>query len=298
MQITELLNWFKKYFLVARWNKAKSYTSVLSTINLLTEYRGAESLRDYTRDVLEDFLTETSKLRCWSSKTYRNHWQNLKSFFVRCEAVGYVKSNPVVNVSRPKLDKPLPRFVSEKDIKTIIYETEYYPWRYSLERSRNSAIIFTLLLSWIRLQEMLNLTTWDVDFWEKEILVRKWKWNKDRIIPINQKLLPRLKQYHDHRNKKLKPSQRFFTSVRSGKQLTQKNIATICQKIRCAAWVYFSPHMLRHTFARMAIDAQVNLFAIKEVMWHADISTTQRYLSISKETLKRQISNVNFFIWH
>ncbi len=152
---------------MAKWNKAKSYTSVLSTINLLVAYKSVESLKEYTRAVLEDFLTETSKLRCWSPKTYRNHWQNLKSFFVRCEIVGYVKSNPVINVWKPKLDKPLPRFVSENDVKSIIYETEYYPWRYSLERSRNSAIIFTLLLSWIRLQEMLNLTNRDVDFWEK-----------------------------------------------------------------------------------------------------------------------------------
>lgn len=54
--------------------------------------------------------------------------------------------------------------------------------------------------------------------------------------------------------------------------------------------------MLRHTFARMAIEAEVNLFTIKEVLGHSNISTTQRYLSISLKTLKRQICDVNFLI--
>ena len=58
--------------------------------------------------------------------------------------------------------------------------------------------------------------------------------------------------------------------------------------------MYFSPHMLRHTFARMALDAKVNLFALKEIMGHSDISTTQRYLSISKESQKSKCLRLIF----
>jgi site-specific recombinase XerD len=89
----------------------------------------------------------TSQNRCWSAKTYRNHWQNLKSFFTWCELMGYVNENPVSNIPRPKLDKPLPRFIKNKDVKNILFSTDSYPWKYQLERPRNLAIISTLLFS-------------------------------------------------------------------------------------------------------------------------------------------------------
>ncbi len=297
MQINEIVHWFKWYFLIAKWNKSKSYKSVLSTINLLTESMPVENITDYNTPLLQNFLVRLSRDRCWSPKTYRNHWQNLKSFFAWCETKGYIKKNPLPNVPRPKLLKSLPRFIASKDVKTILISTEYYPWRYGLERSRNVAILAILLFSWIRLQEMLNLTVGDVNLLDRELYIKKGKWGKDRIVPIHNVLLLRLQEYSKKRKAILPPSPWFFTSVRSCKQLTQKNILHICSKIRKVSKVYFSPHMLRHTFARMAVEAEVNLFTIKEVMGHSNISTTQRYLSISMKAMKKQICEVDFLVW-
>lgn len=120
---------------------------MLTTLNLLSRYLPDRNIKYYTSDLLENFLVAKSKERCWSAKTYRNHWQNLKSFFTWCEIKGYVNKNPVTNISRPKLDKALPRFIENNDVKSILFSADSYPWKYKLERSRNVAIISTLLFS-------------------------------------------------------------------------------------------------------------------------------------------------------
>lgn len=120
---------------------------MLSTLNILMHDLPDRDIKQYTSALLENFLILRSKERCWSAKTYRNQWQNLKSFFTWCEIKGYIKKNPVVNISRPKLDKALPRFIENNDVKSILFSTDSYPWKYKLERSRNVAIISTLLFS-------------------------------------------------------------------------------------------------------------------------------------------------------
>ncbi|HEA15758.1 hypothetical protein LCGC14_2969740 [marine sediment metagenome] len=132
---------------MAKGNKAKSYKSVLSTLNILMHDLPDKDVKQYTSELLESFLIARSKDRCWSAKTYRNQWQNLKSFFTWCSAKGYIKKNPVIDIPRPKLDKALPRFIENQDVKSILFSTDSYPWKYKLERSRNIAIISTLLFS-------------------------------------------------------------------------------------------------------------------------------------------------------
>ncbi len=116
-------------------------------MNLLLVCCADKDVKDYSADFIQNFLMNSSENRCWSAKTYRNHWQNLKSFFTWCELKGYINKNPIPSIPRPKLDKPLPRFIENKDVKNILFSTASYPWKYKLERPRNVAIISVLLFS-------------------------------------------------------------------------------------------------------------------------------------------------------
>ena len=70
------------------------------------------------------------------------------------------------------------------------------------------------------------------------------------------------------------------------KPLSGKDVRIICQKLSHASGCYFTPHMLRHTFGRLAVEAGMDIFKIKEIMGHSSIATTQGYLSVSTENLK------------
>ena len=81
-----------------------------------------------------------------------------------------------------------------------------------------------------------------------------------------------------------------FTGAQSELPINGKDVRTVCQKLSRAAGVHFTPHMLRHTFARLMIEADVDLFKVKEIMGHAHIATTQTYASVSTENLKRSMN--------
>jgi len=88
-------------------------------------------------------------------------------------------------------------------------------------------------------------------------------------------------------------SRYFFTGAQSEKPMSGKNVRTICQKLSRSTRCYFTPHMLRHTFGRLAVEAGMDIFKIKEIMGHSEITTTQGYLSVSSENLKRSMSELD-----
>ncbi len=165
-------------------------------------------------------------------------------------------------------------------------------WAYKLEQPRNETIIHTFLFTELRLQEFLNLQVRDVNLEDESIFVRQGKGSKDRLVPIHPQLLPKLRGYFLERQKMLKPSQWFFTNVKSDKQLGPKDIQRICNRISSASSVKFTPHMLRHTFGKLAVEGDLNIYKLKEIMGHAQVTTTQVYVSIASESIKRSFSQI------
>lgn len=155
--------------------------------------------------------------------------------------------------------------------------------------ARNEAILATFLFTGMRLSELLHLGSDHVNLDTHEILIKKGKNSKDRIVPIHPRLLGILKTYSQKRKGGAKW---FFTGLASEKRLYPKNIYAICKTVSKVAKVKFTPHMLRHTFGRLAVENDFSLYKIKEIMGHADISTTQIYLSVSKENIKETFRKV------
>ncbi len=147
-----------------------------------------------------------------------------------------------------------------------------------------------MILAGLRLQEVLNLRIEDVNLHTGEITVLQGKGNKDRVVHMPQQLILRLKEYAQHRGGKPRHLP-FFASVKSNKALTVKNVQDIVRKIQIASGIYFTPHMLRHTYAKLCLEAEINLFCIKEEMGHESIKTTQRYLSISTQKMQQTMKN-------
>ena len=290
MKITDTMTGFKAHFLIARGNRPKTYKSVLGSLSMLTAVTGLEEVAACTPDALEAYFSEQATARGWAPKTYRNHWQYLKLYFDWCVRKELLKRNPILSVAKPKLPKALPRAISRDDAKAILHAAEWLPWRYAQERPRNVALLSILLLAGLRLQEALNLRVCDVNLAAGDITVLQGKGGKDRIVQITPQLAARLKAYTDRRTAS-RPDLPFFTSVKSAKPLTQKNVQAVFRKIAQASGVFFTAHMLRHTYGKLCVEADINLFYIKESMGHESLKTTQRYLSISTQAMKERMKN-------
>ncbi len=287
MKIVDLQPRFKRYFLYEKGNRPNSYRSIIATLKTFSKVTGIHDLEQCSTLVLREYLLDQQELRQWSPKTFRNYRQDFKSFFNWCVTERMLKKNPIDEIAKPKLPKALPRCLTKQEFQTILYTSEWYNWRYKLERIRNTTILATFGLTGLRLQELINLETLGVNLLSEELMVKQGKNRKDRLIPIHPQLITRLENYVEYRRKLNRPSRWFFTGVHSDKQLTPKDIRRICQKVSISSGIYFTPHMLRHTFGRLAVEADLNLYKIKAIMGHESTKTTERYISASGESIKR-----------
>ncbi|WP_075343743.1 tyrosine-type recombinase/integrase [Tenacibaculum agarivorans] len=281
---------FKRYALYEKEITPKATQSIINSTKKLFEVTNIENLKDITTDIIRGYLYDQKEQRLWTAKTFRNKRQHLKSFFDYCVSHEYISKNPVEKIGKPKLPKTTPRFIKTQDLLFIIAHTELYPWRYEVERTRNNAIISTFLFTGMRLSELLNLQLTDVNIEEQEIIIKKGKGKKERIVPIHHKLLPQLKRYLKERKRCKNQSIWFFQSLKLPTQITPKTIHIICKKISKASGVKFTPHNLRHSFARGCMNSGLGLYQTKEILGHASVSTTEIYLSIAKNTLKKSFS--------
>ena len=295
MKFSEIRNQFKNYALYERGMAVNSYKETIASMEKFVDFAKTDNLKKLDEWIAREFLHVQGAERAWAPKTFRNQRQYLKGFFDWCVKRGFVAKNPAENIEKPKLPKRLPRCLTKEQTTTVLAHIRWHEWRYKFEGIRNEAIIMTFLFTGLRLRELLNLEVLDVNLEDETIFVRKGKGSKDRIVPIHPRLLPVLRGYVSEHKKQGGASRWFFTGIKSDKRLGAKNVQEICRKISMASGIKFTPHMLRHTFGRLATDGDLNLYKLKEIMGHSDVSTTQIYLSVSKNSLKESFSKICLF---
>jgi site-specific recombinase XerD len=292
MRIPEVIPHFKRYLIFEKNVTPKYVKGIIQTLELLEKETNCTQIKQYTTDVISSFLCGMRAQRLWSPKTFRNYRQNLKSFFDFAKRKSYISLNPVDIIEKPRLPQRLPRCLSKQQVSRLISELHCYQWKHPLEYHRNSVIIYMFLYTGLRLNELLQLKTHEVNFEELSIFVNKGKGNKDRYVPIHPKLLYKLKGYLKKRNKKLKPSPYFFSSYRSEKPLTNKNLDAVFKKLSDESGFHITPHMLRHTMAKLSLEANLNAYKLKEILGHSNIATTQIYMSVSTENIRKSFNTL------
>ena len=291
MKIPLILPLFKRFALHEKGMKTKTIQEILAIVSVLSKELSNPSVAVITTAKIREFLYQRKLERMWANKTFRNYRQYLKTFFDFCIREDYIKVNPVEKIEKPKLPKRIPRCLDKNQIENLLLHLDCYDWFNDLETKRNKAIIRTFLYTGIRLNELLKLKTTSVNFEASEIIIYQGKGSKDRVIPIHLDLMPYFKAYQ---KAKKKPTTYFFSSIRSDKPLTENNLYSIIKKIRSKTRFHFTPHQLRHTFGKLAIENNLNPFKLQKIMGHSSIETTQIYVYVSDSNLKESFQKINF----
>ena len=203
----------------------------------------------------------------------------LRSFFKFLQREGTIQSNPALLLNTPKLDKKLPKFLSEEEINRFVES----PPLEKESGKRDRAILETLYSCGIRVSELVGLNVNSVDLIGNVIKVLG-KGKKERLVPIGEKAIDAIKDYLDFR--KHKTNVLFLN--KSGRRLTARSINNIIEKYvkKSSLNFHISAHVLRHSFATHLLNRGADLRSVQELLGHANLSTTQIYTHVTTERLK------------
>ncbi|HLV32393.1 MAG TPA: tyrosine recombinase XerC [Chitinispirillaceae bacterium] len=238
-----------------------------------------ENIHDVMKKtVLRSFIFNLSNCRA-KTRTIARKLAALKSFSRYCLKKGYIAVNPSKVLSSPKLDKPLPVFLTQSQAEKLNVTVPE-----DNENLRDFTIVEFFYGSGIRLSELHGLDIGSVD--ERHGVVRVFgKGRKERIVPLTSVALEAFKKYLQvHSN--ADPDKPLFIN-KKGERISRRQIERIVEKrlSRVSAQKKRSPHVLRHSFATHLMDGGADIRAVKELLGHASLNTTQIYTHVSREQL-------------
>lgn len=281
---------------INQWIGEKMYITYFWVFKLLLNYKSfiASDLSTYTTINFKRFLWDNFIEKQWSSATYNKYRKCLKAFCKYLVDENYLIENPIDKISKRKEPKQLPRTLNKENIKELLNSLENIFDKNTFIWIRNITMVYTYLYTWLRLSELTNLKYSDLNLEEWVISVIKWKWSKDRKIPLSNILLKILHHYIKKRNKHISDQICLFPTIYSN-ILQWRDMRTILNKIRKWITFYFTWHQLRHTFATELVRNNFDVYNISQILWHSKIDTTKIYLSVDTHKLKKQIDKVALF---
>jgi integrase/recombinase XerC len=216
------------------------------------------------------------------SKSLNRKISSLKSFFKYQLKKGSLLTSPMDTIISPKMKKRLPQFVDEKDIHTLFSHVEFPD---NWEGKTNWLLLYLLYNTGIRQAELVNLRESQIDISNSNIKV-VGKGNKERIIPISKELKASIVLYQ--KSKKSNFDKIFLLVNDKGKQLYPKYVYNVVKQYLSMVTTIDkkSPHTLRHTFATHLMNNGADLNAVKELLGHNSLASTQMYTHNTIEKLK------------
>ena len=212
-------------------------------------------------------------------RTMARKLSSLRSYFKFLQREGILSENPAALLMSPKLDKVLPKFLSEGEVVKFIEA----PNVKDISGRRDRAILETLYSTGIRVGELVGLNVDHVDM-IGNIAKVAGKGKKERLVPIGDKALDAIKDYLENRQHR---APALFLN-RSGGRLTDRSIRNIVNKhIKTASLNQnISPHVLRHSFATHLLNRGADLRSVQELLGHVNLSTTQIYTHVTTDRLR------------
>ena len=226
-----------------------------------------------------------------SARTVNRKITTLKSFYKYLFKEQKIKQNPTSRISYSKTSKKLPQFVGLSDMNELLDKLKFEE---NFSGFRDKLIIEVFYSTGIRLSELINIKSKDVDCLKSQIKVLG-KRNKERLIPLTKELQKSIEGYMILRNKQKVIDRSYLFLTDSGKKLNPSIVYRKVNKIlnNVTTLEKKSPHVLRHTFATHMLNNGADLNVIKELLGHASLSATEVYTHNSIDQLKEIFKNAH-----
>lgn len=242
----------------------------------------------------EDIALYIQKLsrKGYAVKSIARKLSAVKDFFKFLYSEKLIKNNPTLNTVSPKLEKPLPKFLTEAEVKALIAVAEESG---TLSSKRMAVMLELMYACGLRVSELVCLPENAINFNKQRLLVRG-KGNKERLIPVAASAIEAVQNYLSFREEYSRGGRRsiwLFPSKTSKfghisrdaffKEIKKLAVKTGIEPSRV------SPHVLRHSFATHLLNHGVDLRSVQKLLGHEDIATTEIYTHILMDDLMKKV---------
>lgn len=237
-------------------------------------------------DVVRLWMTKEAK-DGEKARTIGKKLSAMRSFYKYMQRMGVIENSPLARIHNPKAASPLPTFLRKNEIDAL-FDKVIYPDGF--KGLLDYTILQTFYHTGIRLSELIGLNIADVNIERCELKVTG-KRNKQRVVPYGIELKDTLVTYLSLRQAltDVADSKAMFLG-RTLKRITISQIRTIVNHYLSLVTMQKkkSPHVLRHTFATAMLNNGADLEAIKELLGHESITTTEIYTHNTFADLKKE----------
>ncbi len=257
-------------------------------------YRWLEAAGLWTRGLdalgsreMRDFVIEAQ--RRFDRRTLHNHASGLRTFFKFWMRRGRLRRNPLAGVPLPKLEKRLPKFLTEEQMKLLLTGPQRLLENESLDPPtawRDRLAMELLYGGGLRVSELVGLNFGALDF-ESGVARVLGKGRKERLCPLGRVALAVVTKFRDEFASRTAPASPVVANP-DGKRMTVRAVQLMLKRYLALAGLPLdlTPHKLRHSYATHLLNAGADLRLVQELLGHAQLATTQVYTHVSIARLK------------
>ncbi len=273
--ISDFINFINK--------KNYSYNTYISYLNDLYYFYMYinKDLTKVNEDDIRNYLTYLNDKKEHSS-SIRRKISSLKSFYKFLYNNDYMskKDYPLLKIVMPKQEKKLPKFLYYNELLEIIHESSK-----DKDGIRDRLIIEMLYATGVRISELVNIKTSDIDFNNRRIRVMG-KGSKERIVYYGEYAEEILKEYLDTHPKN---EYNYLFMNNRGEQITDRGVRYIIDNImkRLSIKTHVTPHVLRHSFATDMLNNGCDIRVVQELLGHSSLRATEIYTHVTNESIKK-----------
>jgi integrase/recombinase XerC len=240
-----------------------------------------------TPRVVRDFVIEAQ--RRYDRRTLHNHVSGLRTFCTYWRRQGRLHGNPFAGVPLPKLEKRLPQFLTEEQMRLLLEGPQRLLDQEGVDPFtawRDRLVLELLYGGGLRVSELVGLDFGAIDLAGGLARVRG-KGGKERLCPLGRTALAVLVKFRDEFSRRAGPADPVITTP-AGARLGVRAVQLLLKRYLALAGLPhdFSPHKLRHAYATHLLNAGADLRLVQELLGHAQLATTQVYTHVSVARLK------------
>lgn len=264
-------------------NTVISYERDLKRLADFFVMQGITDWRFVSRTQLEAYLRQMENEKKRPS-TRSRAIASMKAFFRYLEQSGEIEKNPAAQIKSPKIEKAIPYILTPEETVQLLMQ----PGGTSAKSVRDRAMLELLYATGIRVSELLQLETADVNLTMDYILCRHG--GRERVVPFGRAAKKSLQEYLDAARPALvkqTETSLLFTNL-SGRKMSRQGFWKLIKQYALEAGIKgeITPHTLRHSFAAHLVNNGADLYAVQEMMGYADLSAAQVYAKIRHASVR------------